>query len=460
MNLQNIPRFLLSAIGSGQGKTTVTAALLGAFCTKGIRVQSYKCGPDYIDPMFHESITGTPCYHTDPFFSDEAEMKQLVVKKSRSAQLTILEGAMGFYDGIGGTEQASAYTVSEYLDTPVVLVVSPQGVGCSLAAICRGFQQFRTPNAICGVILNQIRPEMYDYYREILQRETGLSVYGYLPALPQTHLESRHLGLMTAKEVTSLEEKLQLLSKTALKTVHLDALIELAESAPLISSVQNAKKYKKRFRLGVAQDRAFCFYYWENLEILEQYGAEIVPFSPITDSSLPDDLDGLYFGGGYPELYLPQLSSNMSFLENLRKIATQKIPILGECGGFLYLQQCIFDKDGTAFPMAGLLPGTSKLGNRLCRFGYVTLTSQEDTLLGKTGTVLKAHEFHYADSTENGAAFLAERPNGKQWMAIQNTMHITAGFPHVYLPSCPSAAETFSHRCITYRKERNASCCF
>ena len=224
MNLQNIPRFLLSAIGSGQGKTTVTAALLGAFCTKGIRVQSYKCGPDYIDPMFHESITGTPCYHTDPFFSDEAEMKQLVVKKSRSAQLTILEGAMGFYDGIGGTEQASAYTVSEYLDTPVVLVVSPQGVGCSLAAICRGFQQFRMPNAICGVILNQIRPEMYDYYREILQRETGLSVYGYLPALPQTRLESRHLGLMTAKEVTSLEEKLQLLSKTALKTVHLDAL--------------------------------------------------------------------------------------------------------------------------------------------------------------------------------------------------------------------------------------------
>ena len=208
---QPVPRIMLSAAGSGAGKTTMTAALLSALCSRGLQVQGWKCGPDYIDPMFHSHITGRPAYHADPFFLSEQPMAELVSRVSADADCAVFEGAMGFYDGIGQTDQASAYTVSQRLKIPVLLVVNPKGMGCSAAALCHGFQTFRTPNSICGILLNDIRSGMYNYYRELLERETGLPVLGYLPQLPQVQLESRHLGLMTAGEVEQLDEKIHLL---------------------------------------------------------------------------------------------------------------------------------------------------------------------------------------------------------------------------------------------------------
>ena len=208
---QPVPRIMLSAAGSGAGKTTMTAALLSALCSRGLQVQGWKCGPDYIDPMFHSHITGRPAYHADPFFLSEQPMAELVSRVSADADCAVFEGAMGFYDGIGQTDQASAYTVSQRLKIPVLLVVNPKGMGCSAAALCHGFQTFRTPNSICGILLNDIRSGMYNYYRELLERETGLPVLGYLPHLPEVQLESRHLGLMTAGEVEQLDEKIHLL---------------------------------------------------------------------------------------------------------------------------------------------------------------------------------------------------------------------------------------------------------
>ena len=234
---RTIPRLLISAVGSGTGKTTVTAALLSALCARGMRVQSLKCGPDYIDPMFHSHITGRPAYHADPFFLSRFSMRELVSRVSADADCTIFEGAMGYYDGIGGTEQASAYTVSDWLELPTLLVANPQGMGCSIAAVCRGFQTFRTPNPICGILLNGVRRGMAAYYREILERETGLPVLGCLPQLSEVQLESRHLGLMTAGEVSRLDEKVRFLGKTAEETMQLDQILELARKAPPLPEV-------------------------------------------------------------------------------------------------------------------------------------------------------------------------------------------------------------------------------
>ncbi len=447
---------MLSAAGSGTGKTTITAALLRVLCQMGKRVQCFKCGCDYIDPMFHRYITGRKAYQADPFFLNQFQMQKLVSQVSADADISVLEGAMGYYDGIAGTSEASAYTVSMWLNTPVLFILKPQGMGCSVGAICKGFQQFRESNQIKGVLLNQIRPGMYDYYKKIIEQETDLKVYGYLPDLPEIHFESRHLGLLTAEEIPDLDQKLDVLAETAKKTLDLDGILKLAASVPSLPIYpQMHHKPETQFRLGIAFDRAFCFYYQENLDLLEQYGAELIYFSPLTDARLPDGLDGLYFGGGYPELYLPELSQNDTFLKNLKQVSALKIPIFAECGGFLYLQEFLDDADHHAWPMAGLLPGHASMGKRLCRFGYMTLTAQEGTLLGTAGTCLRGHEFHYADSTENGSAFLAERPSGKKWLAIQNTDHITAGFPHLYFLSAPEAAKYFCQKCKAFHNERN-----
>lgn len=451
-----VPRLMLSATGSGCGKTTVMTALLAAFRARGVAVQSYKSGPDYIDPMFHTHITGRATYHTDAFFSNRTQMRELVARTAVDAGFAIVEGAMGFYDGIGQTAQASAYTVSEWLDLPTLLVLSPQGMGCSVAAVCQGFLKFRSPNRIKGIVLNRVRSGMYAYYREILERETGLTVYGYLPELPEVKLESRHLGLLTAGEVEHLDEKIQLLAETAVQTLDLDGILALAEKAPPLPRLFTMWKPQANFRLGIAQDSAFCFSYAENLELLEQCGAELVPFSPLNDVALPENLDGLYFCGGYPELYLAQLSGNHTFLKSLREASEQKMPIFAECGGFLYLQEGIFAKDDTFYPMAQLLSGTAKPGERLCRFGYVTLTAQQDSILGKTGTSVQAHEFHYADSTENGSAFLAKKPTGKQWHTMQCTENIAAGFPHLYFPSNPDVPEYFAGKCRCFRERKQS----
>ena len=448
------PRVLLSATGSGNGKTMVTMALLGALRKKGLEVQSYKCGPDYIDPMFHSRVTGRKTYQIDPFFSDTEFLKRLVGEKSATADISIVEGAMGYYDGIGKSCEASAYMVSQCLEIPTILLLSPQGKGCSLAAECTGFLRFRMPNMIQGVIFNRLKKGMYNYYREIVECETGLQVLGYIPELQDVHFESRHLGLITVGEVQKLNEKLQKLTNAALECMDIDGIIALSKRAPNICYTLPKPRKHVPYRLGIARDEAFCFYYAENLELMQEYGAEIVEFSPLHDRNLPDSLDGLYFGGGYPELYAPALSANTGFIESLQAISKKGIPIFAECGGFMYIQEFLEDHYGNRYSMAHLLPGSTKLGDKLCRFGYVTIEAKEDTIIGKKGTQICGHEFHYADSTCNGKSFKAVKPSGISWEAIQHNSHIVAGFPHVYFPSNPKAVEQFSLSCVEYQKRK------
>lgn len=447
-----LPLVMISSTGSNCGKSTVTLALISALKRYGLKIQSYKSGPDYIDPMFHSKATGRETYHTDAFFSDSNQIKSIVAQTFSDANIGIIEGAMGFYDGIGKTYEASAYTVSEWLKTPVILVINPNGMGCSVSALCKGFQNFRQPNQIQGVILNRIKSSMYSYYKEMIESETNLKVYGYLLENESMKLKSRHLGLVTANEIENLDESLDTLGQIAEKTLDIQGIIQLANSTPPMKYTQISIVKSSAFRLGVAKDRAFCFYYAENLKMLELCGAEIIPFSPIADENLPENLDGLYFGGGYPELYLQELSTNVNFIKSLKQYSTDGIPIFAECGGFMYLQEALFDREGKEYQMAGLLKGKSNLGNKLCRFGYINLISNVDTFFGKKGIKLKAHEFHYSDSTENGNSFTAQKPNGRQWTAIQQNNNIIAGYPHIYFPSAPEIVQNFADFCRLYQK--------
>lgn len=447
-------RLMISACGSGSGKTTLVMTLLASFFKKNIVVQSFKCGPDYIDPMYHSRITNRPTYHTDPFFLKSEQLSELIAEKSETAELSLIEGAMGFYDGLGTSSDCSAYTVANITSTPVLLVVNPKGMGCSVGALCSGFLKYRENNHISGVILNGIKPGMYEYYKTIIKENTGLNVYGFLPKLEQVHLESRHLGLITADEIRDFNKIIDILADAALQTIDIDGLIELSKTAPPLHYNKREIETSKTVTLGVARDSAFCFYYDENLEMLEECGAEIVTFSPINDKQLPENLDGIYLGGGYPELFAKELSENRSFIDSIKTAAKNGMPIFAECGGFLYLQKMMEDTEGNRYKMADILSGSSHIEKNLIRFGYIKLTARCDTLLLKNGESILGHEFHYADTTDNGDTLYAEKTNGRNWLSVQHKGSVMAGFPHMYFPSNKNAAESFVNNMVEFQKRR------
>ena len=372
---------MLSAMGSGRGKTVVTCGLLTALKRRGVSVQSFKCGPDYIDPMFHSRVLGVPSRNLDLFLQGEVGVRRTLGRQS--AELALIEGAMGFYDGVKGTDRASAWAVTNTADIPVVVILRPRGASLTLAAQIRGLQSFRTPSHIAGLLLNDCKPSLYAHLKPILEGETGLPVVGYLPPMEEAVLESRHLGLLTAWEIESLTARFEDIAQQMEQTVDIDALLSLAgetsEGRPpsVLPPV--------RCKIAVARDEAFCFWYEDNLDLLRENGAELVFFSPIYDQDLPPGADGLYLPGGYPELYARQLSENASMRKRIRQTVAAGLPTVAECGGFLYLQETLEDEQGKIWPMAGALPGAGYRTDRLQRFGYKNLTAEQDSLLLRAG---------------------------------------------------------------------------
>lgn len=443
------PRILLAGTNSGCGKTTLCCALLQALVNRNMQVGAFKCGPDYIDPMFHSRIIGTHSANLDSFFFSENTLRYLLAKDSHGCDVSILEGVMGFYDGLSlDSTKASTYEVAKITRTPVVLVVNAAGAAMSVLAVIQGFFSLYPDNQIQGVILNRCSAGSYPgLARAIREKFAGkIQPLGFLPSVPESTLESRHLGLITAGEVENLKEKLQTLAMQAEKTLDLEGLLELARSAPALTCEEVTFPRQEPVRIGVAQDKAFCFYYGDNLTALEELGAQLVPFSPLTDNHLPENLDGLYLGGGYPELYLPQLSQNQQMRQSIREALDAGLPCIAECGGFMYLTQAIAD-----VPMVGAVEGSCFDRGKLTRFGYVTLTAQKDNLLCKAGEAIAGHEFHHWDCTENGSAFLAEKPSGKQWPAVVATQTLYAGFPHFHFYANPEFVRNFYEAC---RKEK------
>lgn len=361
---------------------------------------------------------------------------------------------MGYYDGSAAADTAaSTYEVARVTDSPVVLVVNARGASLSVLATVQGFLTFQEDSGIAGVILNQCTAATYETLAAEMERrfQGRVKPLGFLPKMAECSLESRHLGLVTADEVAHLREKLHLLAEQAEKTIDLDGLMALAHTAaPLAFTPVELAKGRDTVRIAVARDRAFCFYYEDSLDALREMGAELVPFSPLKDEKLPEDVQGLYLGGGYPELYAGALSRNTSMRTSIRQALERGLPCIAECGGFMYLTERI-----GAHPMVGFLAGDSYDTGHLTRFGYVRLQAERDSMIAPAGETLPAHEFHHWDSTHCGDGFTAKKLSGKSWRCVHVTDRLYAGYPHFHFYAAPQAAARFYETCVK-EKERHA----
>ena len=483
-NQKKNPGFLLSAISSNSGKTAAACGLMSAFKQKGKRVCACKCGPDYIDPMFHREVLGVDSKNLDLFFSEKEILQAGYLRHTKDADITITEGVMGFYDGMSlDSVKGSSYDVAKALGLPVILVINARGAAMTLAATVKGIAEFRPDSNIRGILLNRVSAMLYPRLKAMLETELErighgeIKIVGYMPEDEVFHLESRHLGLVTPQEMEDLQEKVRQAGEILAKTVDLELLekiageaavwkVEVSEESQKIGSL---KSQNDPVRIAVARDEAFCFYYKDNLELLESLGCELIEFSPLRDEKLPDNISGLILGGGYPELYGKQLSENQSMLVSIRKALTQeKIPCLAECGGFMYLHEEMEDADGNIWKLVGRIKGRTFPTGRLVRFGYVDLQRNLDAdqifefkeQMGLAnswifpGENIRAHEFHYWDSTDSGSDCLAVKPDGKRsWECMHLEENLVAGYPHLYYPSCKNFAERFVEKCRSgYRK--------
>ena len=448
-------QFLLAAPRSGSGKTTMTCALLMALKRRGCAPCAFKSGPDYIDPMFHRAVLGVESRSLDLFFSASETVRALYAKGAAGHGAAVCEGAMGFYDGLGGvSDRASAWHLADTLGLPVLLVVEPKGQSLTLAAELNGLVNFRTPSHIAGILLNNCTARMHALLAPMLEKETGLPVLGFLPKLPEAVIGSRHLGLYTAAEVENLQQKLALLADAAEEHIDWPRLLALCEKEPP-ALPEKAPQPPARVRIAVAQDEAFCFTYAETLETFRDAGAEVVFFSPLRDTALPENIGGLYLPGGYPELHARELSENTSLLREIKQKIESGLPTAAECGGFLYLGQSLTDAEGQSWPMVGVLPGEAKDAGRLVRFGYAALSADSDSLLFRAGESFPIHEFHHWDSTANGAALAAKKPvGGAAWRCGFVNEHFYAGFPHLYWAGTP-LPQRFAAAAENYRRDHD-----
>lgn len=452
----NRPRLMLAATSSGVGKTTLTIGLLGAFLERGMKPAAFKCGPDYIDPLFHAEVLGVRGNNLDLFFAAPEIVGGVFYEGSAEADISVMEGAMGFYDGIGGGDRASGWHVAVETKTPVILVMHPKGAMLSLSAVVAGFTRFRENSMIRGVILNRCSTVYADRLASGIERETGLRVFGNLPELPDVTIESRHLGLATPDAVENVRGRICRLAEQVEENIDVSGLAALARSAPdlTVRTPEIRRVSGAPVRIAVAKDKAFCFYYRENFEVLRALGAELVFFSPLRAARLPDGIGGLYIGGGYPELHAGELAENSLLRDAIREAVEGGMPVVAECGGFLYLQSTLADRDGEEFPMVGVLSGAGRNAGRLKRFGYITLRARRDTLLCAAGEEMPAHEFHYWDSDVVGDAFIAEKASGERsWECVVANETMYAGFPHLYFWSKPDAARRFVEAAIRRREQ-------
>lgn len=445
---------MIAAPASGSGKTVLTCALLAALKERGLDPCAFKCGPDYIDPMFHRSVLGVDSHNLDLFLSDEDMVRILYERYGAAHGAAVVEGAMGFYDGLGGsTDRASAWHTAHVLDLPVLLAVRPKGASLTLAAQIKGLRAFRRPSRIAGIFLNDCSAMLYQSLKPMLERETGLPVLGYLPHMEDAVLESRHLGLQTAGEIKDLSGRISRIAQILDGTMDWETLIKRYERRESWT-VGVPKAAGVQVPIAVASDEAFCFMYEETLDILRDNGAELSFFSPLHDRKLPERACGLYLPGGYPELYAARLAQNRFMRQSVKEAVEGGLPTVAECGGFLYLGQTLQGADGEIYPMAECLPGDGARTSRLVRFGYSKLTADTDSLLFRAGESLPIHEFHYWDSTRNGDSLTAVKPlTGRSWRCGFANERLYAAFPHLYFPGRPELAARFVEAAARYRKE-------
>jgi cobyrinic acid a,c-diamide synthase len=449
-------RIMIAAPQSGSGKTLITCALLQALKEKNYYLESFKCGPDYIDPMFHKTVLGISSRNLDPFFTEDSITRMLLAKGQDSRDLAVIEGVMGLYDGLGGIrEEASSYALAKATNTPIILTVNARGMGRSLLALLSGFLQYDTAHLIKGVILNQTPSSFASVLSKEIEETFHIPVVASFPVRDDVRIESRHLGLVMPYELEDIQSRLKIASQVLCENANIEQILEIAKSAPKLEyDVKRDIKQKlteKTIRIGVARDEAFCFYYEDNLDLLKSLGAKLIFFSPLHDDTLPKDLDGILFGGGYPELYLKELEENESMRNSVKSAIENKMPSLAECGGFMYLHDTIFDSEKKPYKMAGVIHACCIKKERLVRFGYLTLNSKTDSFLQK-GETIRGHEFHYYDSEDNGECAIAKKPVGtRSWECVHAGSDHWWGFAHLSYYSNPKFAEKFAEACRSYK---------
>lgn len=485
-----IPRLMIAATGSGSGKTVLTCALLALLKEEKKKVAAVKCGPDYIDPMFHQKFLGVPSRNLDTFFTGEELTRSLFVRAGWDADIVVMEGVMGLYDGVAGIrKEGSSYHLAEVTRTPVILVVDAHGMGKSVLPVIRGFLDYDTDGRIAGVILNRTSRQFFEVIRPEIERELKLPVLGFLPKQKELRIESRHLGLVLPQETEDIKAQIASVAEVLKETLDLAQLLAIAEEAeelpadgPEKTEEHSADRHKEaeelpadepanapektcgrkpaaamerrksRVKIGVARDEAFCFYYEDNLRLLSEAGAELVYFSPLHEKTLPEGISGLLLGGGYPELYAEELSGNAAMREGIAERIRGGMPVVAECGGFLYLHETMEDMQGHEFPMAGVIHGKCYYTGKLVRFGYVTLEEKRANFLPE-GETIAGHEFHYYDSTANGTDVTAVKPvSEKRWDCVHKWENAWMGFAHLYYYSNPGFAHQFVRKAASYGK--------
>lgn len=498
-----VKRVMIAAPKSGSGKTTITCALLQILKDMRQQVISFKCGPDYIDPMFHQKVIGVPSKNLDTFFTGAEDTKSLFLMDRTENDVAVLEGVMGLFDGLGGIrEEGSSYHLAKITKTPIILIVDAKGMGRSVVPLVAGFLQYDKEHLIKGVILNRMSKSYYDIIKPLMEEELNIQVLGYFPEHKELQMQSRHLGLIMPDELMNIKEQLQAVSEELKKTVLIDDIMFIAESAEELEEESKSKEKiileehnilkkdgtsghettenyditeqhstneshnnsMKRTTLGekitddgpliaVAKDEAFCFYYEDNLRLLRECGARMEYFSPLHDKELPAGCNAILIGGGYPELYAGELEANVTMRIRIKQAIEDGMPVVAECGGFMYLHSSLVDGSGKSYAMVGVIPEKCFDTGKLVRFGYIELQEMHSTFLAQ-GERIRGHEFHYYDSTYNGNDCQIIKPvTGRTYQGVMKGDSYWYGFPHLYYPSNPRFAKSFVKMAREYKKE-------
>lgn len=458
-------RLVIGGTQSSVGKTTVSTALMAALTRRGMRVQAFKVGPDFIDPTFHSAATGRPGRNLDGWMLERGTNSMIFERASSGADIAVVEGMMGLFDGYdGATGRGSTAEMAKWLQAPVVLVVDASALARSAAAIVKGFEEFDPDLEIFGIIFNRVAGKgHFDILRDALAGHCRALPLGYLIQDETIALPERHLGLVMAEEALA-PERLASLAGWIESTLSIDALLELARSHSGVYDMNECRDappgrlYENpRARVGIARDRAFCFYYQDNLDLLESLGAELVEFSPLADAKLPDDLDGIYLGGGYPELHAPALAANQSLREEISVFAHSGAPLYAECGGLMYLTDAIVDTEGQSHPMAGLFPTRARMRGRLSAIGYAEVELLENTNWLPAGQCARGHEFRYSaiDSMPCHIERCYRVRTGERVRSDGFSLGaVVASYIHIHFLSCPGFAAGFVAACTARRASK------
>jgi cobyrinic acid a,c-diamide synthase len=452
-------KLLIAGTNSGVGKTTIALGIMQALKNRGLSVQPYKIGPDYIDTAYHTHITGKASRNLDAYMLEDEQLKYLFNKSSKDSDVAVIEGVMGLYDGYGiDINSCSSAYISKLLKTPVILVIDGKAMAASGAAMVLGYKMLDEQVNLKGVIVNNVKTAShFQLIKGAVEKYTGVEVLGYFPPHSEFALPSRHLGLIPSHEMQALEERLSCLGEEISHYIAIDRLLELCEGEEITTDFHPKLPKAAGKTLALAYDKAFNFYYEDNIELLEEAGLEIKRFSPLEDKELPE-CDYVYIGGGFPEVFAKELQANTTMRASIKKAHEKNIPIYGECGGLMYLGESLTTLEGQSYEMTGIFRGVSAMTKGLKRFGYCKAVAEKETLLSQKGDVLRGHEFHHSEFTtaERAVYKMIKERDGKvidEWLGGYSKGSALVSYLHIHFYTNPNALNVFLKAGNNYLQE-------